>query len=121
MAKLRKILLAVLLIIVGVLVIFFDYTRLEFAVAIGLVIFVDLLFEKEVTLTFGLYILLAATVLFIVSLGIAHMFGKNFIELANNSNTPYFFRLIPYLSITLGVLGSCLTVRFLITGNYGRR
>lgn len=103
------------------LTIIFDLTRLHLAVALGLVIFVGSVIEDGFTGTEGRYILLLAGVLFIASFGIAYMSEKSLFELANDSNTPYLLRSIPFYATATGIWGVCLVVRSFITGRYHRK
>lgn len=96
------------------LTIIFDLTRLHLAVAMGLAVFVGSVIEDGYSEAEGRYILLLAGMLFIASFGIAYMYEKNLIELANDSNTPYLLRSIPFFATATGVWGSCLVIRSLI-------
>lgn len=94
-----------------------DLNRLEFFIAIGLAFFVYSLFEKrkEFFLIEGPFLLFLGIVLFILSLSIANIYDKDFIDLIKNYNTPYFLRHIARMSVMLGVMGLCQSIVILIT------
>jgi hypothetical protein len=99
---------------------FLNLTIFKFAIGSGLIFAVYMLFEKNEALliVFGPGLLFVGILLFILCYGIAHIFGKNLIDVFNNykpGGFSYLIIFIPRASVMMAMWGLCVSVALSIT------
>ncbi len=89
-----------------------ELTYIYFSVAMGFAIFIASLIEDEFSIREGVYVLLGALMLLLVSYWLAYIYDETLTEFTNNDSR--YLNRIPFYAVAAGVWGSCLLVWSLI-------